>query len=166
MLEKQHYYTNYTNTYTKIKNIPSTQILYFSCEELNDLIDCSITELIEVYLKNFHDTTPVLLDKKIFLMIDESQYDKNWSLAGKIIYDKSNNIFMIFTGSSALNLEYNADAARRLNKIEILPLTYSHHLKLKYGINLNNNYEILFDLLNTNICFIIIELSVNENIKK
>jgi len=99
-------------------------------------------------------------------MIDESQYDKNWSLAGKIIYDKSNNIFMIFTGSSALNLEYNADAARRLNKIEILPLTYSHHLKLKYGINLNNNYEILFDLLNTNICFIIIELSVNENIKK
>lgn len=80
-------------------------------------------------------------------MIDESQYDKNWSLAGKIIYDKSNNIFMIFTGSSALNLGYTADAARRLNKIEILPLTYSHHLKLKYGINLNNNYEILFDLL-------------------
>jgi hypothetical protein len=36
----------------------------------------------------------------------------------------------------------------------------------EYGINLNNNYEILFDLLNTNICFIIIELSVNENIKK
>jgi len=30
-------------------------------------------------------------------MIDESQYDKNWALAGKIIYDKSNNIFMIFT---------------------------------------------------------------------
>jgi len=80
-------------------------------------------------------------------MIDESQYDKNWALAGKIIYDKSNNIFMIFTGSSALNLGYTADAARRLNKIEILPLTYSHHLKLKYGINLNNNYEILFDLL-------------------
>lgn len=54
---------------------------------------------------------------------------------------------MIFTGSSALNLGYTADAARRLNKIEILPLTYSHHLKLKYGINLNNNYERLFDLL-------------------
>lgn len=32
-------------------------------------------------------------------------------------------------------------------KIEILPLTYSHPIKLKYGINLNNNYEILLNLL-------------------
>ena len=40
---------------------------------------------------------------------------------------------MIFTGSSALNLEYNADAARRMFKRVITPLNYNEHLKLKYN---------------------------------
>ena len=40
---------------------------------------------------------------------------------------------MIFSGSSALKLSYNPDAARRLLNIPIYPLTYSEHLKLKYG---------------------------------
>lgn len=40
---------------------------------------------------------------------------------------------MIFSGSSALKLSYNADTAKRLLNIPIYPLTYSEHLKLKYG---------------------------------
>lgn len=83
-----------------------------------------------------------LLDKEIFLLIDESQYDKNWSMSGKIIYDRSEKIFMVFTGSSALNLEYNADAARRMFKRVVTPLNYNEHLKLKYdysNINLGNS---------------------------
>jgi hypothetical protein len=44
---------------------------------------------------------------------------------------------MLFTGSSALNLETNADTARRMLKYDINPLNYSQHLKLKYNITLN-----------------------------
>ncbi|RAP46149.1 MAG: AAA family ATPase [Methanosphaera sp. rholeuAM74] len=51
---------------------------------------------------------------------------------GKLIYDGTKNIFMIFSGSSALKLSYSADAARRLLNIPIYPLTYHEHLKLKY----------------------------------
>lgn len=40
---------------------------------------------------------------------------------------------MIFSGSSALKLSENPDAARRLLNLPIYPLTYSQHLKLKYG---------------------------------
>lgn len=82
------------------------------------------------------------MDKEIFLLIDESQYDKNWSMSGKIIYDRSEKIFMVFTGSSALNLEYNADAVRRMFKRVVTPLNYNEHLKLKYdysNINLGNS---------------------------
>ena len=49
---------------------------------------------------------------------------------------------MVFTGSSALNLEYNADAARRMFKRVVTPLNYNEHLKLKYdysNINLGNS---------------------------
>lgn len=68
-------------------------------------------------------------------MIDESHFDKNWSLSGKMIYDKSKKIFMIFTGSSAINLEYDLDASRRMIKHEINPLNYEEYLKLKYNFN-------------------------------
>lgn len=36
--------------------------------------------------------------------MDEAQHDKEWSITGKILYGQSKKIFMIFTGSSALNL--------------------------------------------------------------
>ena len=63
-------------------------------------------------------------------MVDEAQFDYNWVVSAKNIYDSSNNIFMIFTGSSALNLEYNVDSARRLLKRNINSLTYSEYLTL------------------------------------
>lgn len=46
-------------------------------------------------------------------------------MSGKIIYDCSEKIFMVFTASSALNLEYNADAARRMFKRVVTPLNYN-----------------------------------------
>jgi predicted AAA+ superfamily ATPase len=116
------------------RKVPYDQILYVSCDDLNDMAKCSIRELTEIYLKNLHDTNIRMLKKKIFLLIDESQYDKNWALSGKIIYDRTINIFMIFTGSSALHLESNPDAARRSYSYEIRPVSYQQHIKLKYNI--------------------------------
>ena len=129
------------------KNIPHHNILYFSTENLNYITDCNIVNLIEQYINNFHNTSISTLNKKIYLLIDEAQYDKNWAIAGKILYDKTPNIFMIFTGSSALNLEYNADTARRTCKQAIPPLTYAHHLKLKYGIEIDQTKKALKELL-------------------
>ena len=125
-------YQTYEYLY-KSKNINPNQILFISCENLNDIVDFKIIDVVKQFLATYHNTTLRRLDKKIFLLIDESQYDKNWALSGKLIYDKTKNIFMIFTGSSALNLEYDANSARRLLKQNITPLNYNQHLKLKYG---------------------------------
>ena len=111
-----------------------------SCDDLNNIVDCNIREIVDIYLNNQFNTQLRLLDKEIFLLIDESQYDKNWSMSGKIIYDCSEKIFMVFTGSSALNLEYNADAARRMLKRVVTPLNYNLKLKYDYSnINLGNS---------------------------
>jgi hypothetical protein len=80
-------------------------------------------------------------------LIDEAQDDEDWSLTGKIIYDSTKNIFMIFSGSSALELTYNADSARRLLKFPIAPLNYSQHLKLKYGPYEDNISKSVHDLI-------------------
>ncbi len=84
------------------KNVNPENILYVSCEQLNYIQKCDIYAVIENYLKNFHNASIKTLNHHIFLLIDESHYDKNWSLAGKMIYDQNKKIFMIFTGSSAL----------------------------------------------------------------
>lgn len=133
----------------KEKAIPFNQVLYVSCDDLNDLTECSIRELTEIYLKNYHNTNIRMLDKKIFLLIDEAQYDKNWALSGKIIYDKNTNIFMIFSGSSALHLEYNANSARRSFTYEIRPVNFLHHVRLKYNISMDYNPELLTNMLFT-----------------
>lgn len=114
------------------KNINPENILYISCEQLNYIQKCDIYATIEDYIKNFHQASIKTLNHQIFLLIDESHYDKNWSLAGKMIYDQSRKIFMIFTGSSALNLNYDDEAARRIINYNINPLNYTQHLNLKY----------------------------------
>ena len=129
------------------KHILPEQIIYISCDDLNNLVECNIREIVDIYLNNQFNTKLRLMDKELFLLIDESQYDKNWSMAGKIIYDRSEKIFMVFTGSSALNLEYNADAARRMFKRVITPLNYNEHLKLKYNYSNNDIGNSLVNLI-------------------
>ena len=133
----------------KTKNISPDRILYLSCEDLNWIVECNILETIEYYIKEFHNSLIRTLDKEIFILIDESHYDKNWSLAGKIIYGQTKKIFMIFTGSSALNLEYDVESTRRLIKNTICPLNYSQHLKLKYNYDTKDFTKELFKLLFT-----------------
>ena len=87
----------------------------------------------------------------IFLLVDESHFDKDWSISGKLINDKSKNIFMIFTGSSAINLEYNAEAARRMIRYPITPLNYSQHLKLKYNYQTDISNDLVDLLFNGNV---------------
>ena len=131
------------------KNISPEQILYLSCDDLNRIIKADILKTIEFYLSEFHNSTLRTLKKEIFLLIDETHFDKNWSLAGKIIYDNTKKIFMIFTGSSALRLEYEPEASRRMIKNMIAPLNYSQHLKLKYNYNSGEISQSLFDLIFT-----------------
>lgn len=117
----------------KEKAISPQNILYFSCDRLKKFGNVDIFDVVNFYLEIYHNEIPETLSQPVFLLIDEAQYDKDWAFNGKLIFDASQNIFMIFSGSSALKLSSNPDAARRLLNIPIHPLTYSQHLKLKYG---------------------------------
>ena len=115
------------------KLINSENILYVSCDEIKRISNDDLIDVINNYLDMFHNENIKTVSEPIFLLIDEAQYDNDWSLTGKLIYDNNKNIFMIFSGSSALNLSFDANSARRLLRIPISPLNYSQHLKLKYG---------------------------------
>lgn len=129
------------------KHIKPTNIMYISVDTLKQISNSSIMDAIEVYLKITFDSTIYTVKEPVFLLIDEAQYDKDWSLTGKIMFDASKKIFMVFSGSSALDLSYNADSARRLLRIPITPLNFSEHLKLKYDYHDNNISNEICDLV-------------------
>lgn len=132
----------------KERDINSNDLLYISCETTNFGGESDIKKIIEIYLDKIHHTTIALLKRPVFIFIDEAHFDKNWAINGKIIYDESPNIFLIITGSSSLHLNYNADAARRLNVLSVTPLNYSQHLYLKYNYKTDIQKD-LIDLIFT-----------------
>lgn len=118
----------------EVNKIEQDRILYFSTDELKAYMDKTILDAIDVFVQEVHKTTLTALDKELFIFIDESHFDKQWSEAAKIVFDKSKKIFMIFTGSSALSLELSVDAARRTKKETLYPLNFSEYLVLRHNI--------------------------------
>ncbi|MDR0912818.1 MAG: AAA family ATPase [Methanobrevibacter sp.] len=123
------------------KNISKKRILYLSVDDVINFLDSNIYEVVNYFIEEFHETKPVMLDEKLFILIDEAQFDKKWSIAGKVLYDKTENIFFIFTGSSALNIEMNVDAVRRVKKEILFPLNFLEYNELKNNIFPINEYQ-------------------------
>ena len=118
--------------YIEKKGIKRDCILYIPADELVSFFGAGLKDVIDVFIREIQETSLPMLDKKIFIMIDEAHYDRNWSQVGKIIYDQSKNVFTIFTGSSALGIEMGVDAARRAKKEAVFPLNFSEYLTLKH----------------------------------
>lgn len=114
----------------KQKAISKERVLYLSLDELQKMPGVNLLTIIESYEKIIGSTIESLSDK-IFLLIDEAHYDKNWSSALKTIYDRSKNVFIITTGSSALELTPSADTARRTLVEKMFPLSFSEYILLK-----------------------------------
>ena len=122
------------------KEISANRILLLDLELLKDEKNLNIKDYFNVFIKEINEEY-YLTDKPLFIFVDESQYDSNWDSAGKLVYDEHVNVFIIFTGSNALNLSYNADAARRLIRKELYPLNFIEYLEIKYGMNLPNTMQ-------------------------
>lgn len=90
-------------------------MLLLDLENLKYEKNLNILDYINVFIKDINEKY-YLTETPLFIFVDESPYDKKWDSVGKLVYDNHVNVFMIFTGSNALNLSYSADAARRLKK--------------------------------------------------
>jgi len=129
------------------QKIDPNNLLFLSMDEIVRKFNIDLLSVVDIFLELIHKTNKVHLDKKIFIFVDESQYDKNWGLSGKIIYDKTKNIFLICTGSSAIDLEMNSDVARRVTKEVIYPNSFKDYLLLKH--NIKTDYSFSQSLENT-----------------
>jgi predicted AAA+ superfamily ATPase len=110
-------------------------------DQINSFFQTDLHETVYTFLKGTHNKNMAFLDEKIFIFVDEAQYDKKWAISGKIIFDTTENIFLLCTGSSALEMEINGDVARRLSKQLIFPNNFKDYLLLKYNIKTDYNFS-------------------------
>lgn len=71
------------------------------------------------------------INDPLFIFFDEVQYMSDWALAVKVIFDRAPNAFIVCTGSSAIELQTNADIARRSLKIFIHPLCFTEYAQIR-----------------------------------
>lgn len=126
---------NYLN---KECNIEKERILYLNIDRLKNMGKFNLLEYLEIFIKELNEQNS-LNKKPLFLLIDETQYAKNWDLTGKIIFDETSNVFMIFTGSDTLTLELSNESSRRSFKKELYPLNFLEYLNLKYKYEFPKN---------------------------
>jgi hypothetical protein len=118
------------------KNISRERILFISVDDLKSL-NYDLRSSIEVYESKILFEDLAISEEPVFLLLDEVNHDPNWALTLKVIYDGYPSIFIIATGSSALELEKetNADLARRAKKEYLFPLNFIEYLKISKKID-------------------------------
>jgi predicted AAA+ superfamily ATPase len=112
---------------------PQERVLYFSADEATDYLGVGIYDAVSVFVEDILNTSLLTIDEPVFILIDEAHYDRDWDLAAKMLFDRTRNVFLLLTGSSALSMEMSADLARRSEKEALFPLNFSEYLLLKYG---------------------------------
>jgi predicted AAA+ superfamily ATPase len=67
----------------------------------------------------------------LLLFLDEVQYDPDWAIVLKTIFDRSSKVFIFATGSAALLMNVNTDVARRAVAEKMLPLSFTEYLTIR-----------------------------------
>jgi predicted AAA+ superfamily ATPase len=115
-------------------NVPPSRILHVSMDEATGILGAGMKELANSYErligKALHSLSS---EEKVFLLVDEAQYDRNWGVVAKVIFDNSLNVLQLVTGSSALDLQINPDVARRASFREIWPMDLIDYRLLRGG---------------------------------
>ncbi|KKR51020.1 MAG: hypothetical protein UT84_C0003G0015 [Candidatus Curtissbacteria bacterium GW2011_GWA1_40_16] len=115
--------------YTELNCGPACK-LYVSLDEAKRVLGVGLADILTVYEellgKVFEN-----LDQPIYLFIDEIQYEENWGLTLKSLYDRSKKVFIFCTGSSAVSLQTNPDISRRIVLEKLFPMSFTEYMMLK-----------------------------------
>jgi hypothetical protein len=107
-------------------------VLFISIDQATRIINSNTDNILKAY-EIIIKTRFEKLNTPIYLFLDEVQYDEKWAITLKSLFDKTKNVFIITTGSSALSLNTNSDVARRTITEKIFPMSLTEFFKIKYN---------------------------------
>lgn len=115
--------------YTQLK-CEQNHKLYVSLDEATRILGVTLHDILSVYEELIGEVFENL-EKPVYLFLDEVQYEENWALVLKSIYDRSNKVFILCTGSAALLLQTNPDVSRRMAFEKLYPLSFSEYMMIR-----------------------------------
>lgn len=116
-------------------NLPPERKLFVSVDQITQTFGASLQEIIQVYEEAVGGSFE-RLEEAVCLFLDEVQYDRQWAIFLKTVYDRTRKVCIIATGSSALTLNVNADVTRRAVSETLFPMSFTEFIKIKH-----NKYE-------------------------
>lgn len=119
----------YANFFLKNSEYKS---LFISLDEAVNLYQIGLQEVLDGYEYLLGESFEKQ-KKPVFLFIDEIQADPNWTAVLKSIYDRSRNVFILCTGSSAVQLQTSADLARRATFEKLYPMSFVEYEMIKHN---------------------------------
>lgn len=115
--------------YTELKCAPAYK-LYISLDEAKRVLGVNLADILTVY-EELIGKVYENLNQPIYLFIDEIQYEDNWGLVLKSLYDRSKKVFIFCTGSSAVSIQTNPDISRRVVFEKLYPMSFTEYMLLK-----------------------------------
>jgi len=122
-------------------------LLYISADQISNVLGSDLDETFEEYQKILGSSLEAL-DKRVFVFIDEIHFDPKWPSILKMIYDRTKNLFVICTGSSALSLQSTTDLARRVVFEPLYPMNFTEYMLLKtqYQASANSITRVMYPI--------------------
>lgn len=108
------------------------RMLYTSLDEVVNVLGSSLKDVLAAYEKILGESFEKLT-KPVFIFIDEAQYDPKWASVLKSVYDRSNKVFIVCSGSSAVSLQTNPDVIRRAVFQKLFPTSFPEFLMIRDG---------------------------------
>lgn len=110
----------------------NTYRLFLSLDQTRRVMGAGLSDIMLAY-EDLIGRSLEALDKPLLLFLDEVQYDPDWAIVLKTIFDRSDKVFIFATGSAALLMNVNTDVARRAVAEKLHPLSFSEYLMIKSG---------------------------------
>ncbi|MFC1615194.1 ATP-binding protein [Patescibacteria group bacterium] len=112
------------------------QVLFLSVEDLRNYFEVGINEIVSAY-EQIIGANLETVKTPILIFFDEVQTDPKWAITLKSLFERTNNIFLCSTGSSAIVLQSTPNIARRAIFEPMTPMCFSEYQMIK-----NKNYPI------------------------
>ena len=131
--------------YLMEKGIKKEQILYFSGDNLKQLLNNTFHDIVKTYIHNYHAYNG--LKEKIFIFVDEAQESNDYYKQAKNINNTSKNIFILIIGTKKLTTDNNYNTINSNEQQNIPPLNFREYLTITNEIKTNK--KLPQNLINT-----------------
>ena len=106
------------------------QVLFLSVEDLRNYFEVGISEIVSTYETIIGENLESV-QKPILIFFDEVQTDPKWAITLKSLFERTSNIFLCSTGSSAIILQSTPNIARRAIFEPMTPMCFSEYQMIK-----------------------------------